>query len=245
MGLVLGNVWNYRLIPSGGYERDSVENVQSLPILGTCMDISGKLVKIGITRDTLRDSIFIWAGNGYYHHLLYRFAKYNPALGETWEAWNDCLLTLGTPVAVGDIDGDSLADTVIYRPSEATVESLDAVVGGMPGNIKVVLSLHQKITLTSSMSPDSMLVTEFRSYYYKPAFGITREILDSVTTRIFYGSFANDLTTPVGMGKEIVSVGVSENVRSSPPTTESTFYDKAGRRTEGKGRLRKGRVVIW
>ncbi len=245
MGLQAGNWWDYRLIPSGNHERDSVEWVFPLPTLGKCSDLSGQIVRIGIFRDTVYDSTFMWVGNGYYHTLFHRFAKYNAVLGDTWEAWNTCLIPLDTPLAVVDMDMDSITDTLVYRSSTARVESTDEVVAGLGGNVKVVLSLNQKIVFTSLLSPDSTLITEYRSYYYKPHFGITRVMLDSIRTVAYYGSFSLDNTLTVGSGKEIVPVAVDEGRVVRKDVRNQPLYDKAGRRTRRRGLLRKGRVVIY
>ncbi len=246
LGLYAGNFWDYVRIPSGQPERDSVKSIYDLPLYGSCTDISGKLVKLSVVRDTVLDSSFVWAGDGYYHDLQYRFAKYGATVGDTWEAWNDCLLPMNTPVPVPDIDRDSVSDTIIYRPSTATVESTNAVVGGMDGNVKVVLVLHSKMVMTSPLSPDSLLITEYRSYYYVPDFGITKVMFDSVETVVYKGSFSYSGTSPVGSGKVLSSLGISERVRPNPNgEVVGPTYDVSGRRTERKGRLRKGRLVIF
>jgi len=104
LGLNSGNFLDYVRVPSGTPERDSVEAVYPLPVYGSCTDISGKLVKLRIRRDTITDSTFVWAGDGYYHNPLHRFAKYNAFLGDSWEAWNDCVLPLNTPVPIPDVE---------------------------------------------------------------------------------------------------------------------------------------------
>ena len=246
LGLSAGNFWDYVRIPGGQPERDSVKAIYNLPLYGSCTDVSGKMVKLAITHDTVLDSALVWAGDGYYHDLQYRFAKYNAATGDTWEAWNDCLLPMNTPVPVPDLDRDSVSDTIIYRPSTAVVESTDAVVGSMGGNIKVVLTLHSKVVMTSSLSPDSLLLTEYRSYYYVPDFGITKVMLDSVETVVYKGSFSYSGTSPVGRGKVLSSLGINERLRASPDKEyDGPTYDVSGRRTDRNGRLRKGRLVIF
>ncbi len=245
LGLSVGNFLDYVRVPSGSPERDSVEAVYPLPVYGACTDLSGKLVKVRILRDTTVDSTFIWAGDEYYHNPLHRFAKYNISLGDSWGAWNDCILPLNTPVPVPDVDRDSIADTIIYRPSTAVVESTDAVVEGIGGNVKVVLVLNSKLITTSSMSPDSTLMTEYRTYYYVPDFGITKVMWDSTAMTVFFGSFSNTGTMPVGVGKVIRALSVEEDGLTELEVPAGPFYDVSGRRTTRKGRLRKGRIVIF
>ncbi len=244
LGLSVGNFWDYLTVPSGNPERDSVEATYTLPLYGSCTDLSGKLVKISVMRDTVRDSSLVWAGNDYYHNLQHRFARYNANVGDTWEAWNDCIIPLNTPVPIPDVDMDSVADTLVYLPSTAVVESTDAVVGGLTGNVKVLLVLHSKMITTSTFSPDSTLITEYRTYYYVPNFGITKVMWDSTTTTVFYGSYSYTGTVPVGRGKVLRSLDVAER-RRALRETEGGTYDVSGRRTGRRGRLRKGRVVLF
>ncbi len=243
LALSVGNFWNYILIPSMSFEKDSVESVFNLPIYGTCADISGKMAKLSIIRDTTTDSTFIWYGNGYFYKDMYRFAKENPYLGETWEAWNDCVIPLNTRIPFVDFDMDSIVDTVIYRPSNASVVSLNDTVSSITGNIKVVSRLNYIIILTSSLSPDSISTVEVRSFYYKPYFGITKEFWDSTYQTIYRGIFSYDISYYVGIGKEINLTEVREFVERKHLKIKE-IYDISGRRTNRNFRIRKGNVGI-
>lgn len=243
LALNVGNFWNYTLIPIMSPEKDSVQSVFNLPIYGTCADISGKMAKLRIRRDTTSDSTFIWYGNGYFFKDMYRFAKENPYLGETWEAWNNCMILLNTKIPFVDIDMDGIVDTIIYRPSNASVVSLDDTVSSITGNIKVVSRLNYIIILTSSLSPDSIGTVEVRSFYYKPYFGITKEFWDSTYQRIYVGGFSYDISYYVGVGKVINLTATRELVENKHLKIKET-YDISGRKADKNFRMRKGGVGI-
>ncbi len=243
LGLSVGNFWDYRVIPWGNNERDSVVATYNLPLYGSCTDIYGKIAKVYVNRDTLLDSTFIWYGNNYFHSPLYRFAKYNPYIGDTWEAWNDCLLPLNTKIPFIDMDMDGITDTIIYRPSQANVESLNDTVSTITGNVKLSLRLKYLIILTSAFSPDSVMFVEVRRFYYKPFFGITKEMWDSTYQTVYYGSSSYPVSYPVGTGKEIILIGVSETTKHLRKT-KGFMYDISGRRTSKRFKIAKGNLGI-
>lgn len=243
LGLSIGNFWDYMRIPWGDSERDSVKQTYNLPLYGSCADMYGKIAKVYIKRDTFLDSTFIWYGNNYFHNSFYRFAKVNPSIGNTWEAWNDCVIPLNTKIPFMDMDMDGITDTIIYIPSLASVESLSDTVSTITGNIRVSLRLKYLIIFTSPFPPDSVMFVEVRRFYYKPFFGITREMWDSTYQTIYYGSSSYTASYPVGVGREILLTAVSEKVKGLNKT-KGVIYDISGRRTNKRYKIVKGSVGI-
>jgi hypothetical protein len=229
LGLTIGNFWLYDVYNFNiktSTQADSVISIMNMPLYGFCFNINGKLVKIRSNND----STFIWTGNNYYHNQRVIFAKFNPNINDSWQAWDTCFIMLNTKLPFLDIDGDSILDTIIFRPSIAKVESINPIF--------VKLHLHSKIILTGNYL-DSINQTEVLTYSYIANFGLIRMFQDSLYQTYYKNSFTWTNKIPILSGKILSSISISEKIENKKLIKGT--YDITGRKVNN---TRRGIYII-
>jgi len=228
LGLIIGNYWIYDVYNFNikiSTQNDSVISIVNMPIYGFCFNINGKLVKIRSNND----SSFIWTGNNYYHNQRVIFGKFNPNLNDNWQAWDTCFIRLNIKIPFIDIDGDSILDTIIFKPSLAKVENLNPII--------VKIQLKSKIITTSNYL-DSINQTEILTYSYKPYFGLIKIFQDSIYQTYYKNNFSWANKIPILSGKILSSSNLNEKTNIN---SKIGYYDVLGRKIN---KPKKGIYII-
>jgi len=216
LGYDSGDRWDYTI--SGWYYGngsvvDSVFAVGTIDSVGTCYKPGTEiafLTSVG-TSDSgaINDTFFMYFDGALYSEGGVMVAKYNAATGDSWEAWDTCLIgPLNTRFPIGDIDGDLNEDSAWVEASpmravNATSSELETHVA--PLTIGVWAS-----ALASSYGIDSIIIYEYDRHLFLIGEGKAETHTDSVRYVYFmYGSPAIDTVYPDAYHK-ILNVAVSE-----------------------------------
>jgi len=188
VGFTSGAAWSYNIsgeLYGSGTTRDSVLATGTIDTLGSCYKPSTELalyVSIGSTDSlsTINDTLFLYFDGTLYGEGGYMTGKYNPSVGDSWEAWDTCLIgPLNTRFPIGDIDGDSIVDTawVLHSTAQVTnATSSEFEVAFRPLRIKVWGSY-----LSSAYNVDSVDIYEYDRHIFYIGTGKYATHIDSAT----------------------------------------------------------------
>jgi hypothetical protein len=218
LGISNGAYWDYTLsgiMYGSGSERDSVFSVINVPgLIGRCVfwgfvPWASFRVRISSSFGSSTDTAFLYLRtDNIYSTGRLMIMKYNPAVGDNWEAWDTCFFPINIKIPVGDIDGDGSFDTIWTRPSRARVENISG------GVYEVSISpLRYGIKLTSLSSFfDSIIVWEYYRFKFVPYFGKVEEHLDS--QRWKYYRMGTPFEVPFrDLYHKVITTAISEEIR--------------------------------
>jgi len=241
LGIITGNFWDYNItgiLWGNGTERDSVFLVGLTPdTLGRCVFVGGlpgANYQVDMTTDSSGrdvDTGFIYFRQGYdnlYGDGGLMVMKYMPSVGNTWEAWDTCLIPLFQKFPIGDIDGDMIIDSVWVKPSSATVHTISS------DTIRVRISPLKYTVWVSSLDifygVDSIELWDYYRFVYVANFGKIEEHLDSERIRYFmFGFPVLDTTYRNVYHKVIPSAATSEYPRIVSGDKSVEIYTVSGR----------------
>jgi len=214
LGYVAGAAWDYTLsggLYGNGSTHDSVLAVMPYDTIGTCYKPGTQVaawVSIG-TADSgaINDTSFTYFDGTLYGEGGVMVAKYNAASGDTWEAWDTCLLALNTRFPIGDVDGDATVDSAWVVSSQATVDaatSTNLAVGIYPLNIRVWASAF------TSYGVDSIVIKEYDRHIFRINYGKVGTHTDSVRYTYIAGSAPVLDTLFPDFYHKVMNVSVSE-----------------------------------
>jgi hypothetical protein len=221
LGVVEGRYWDYTItgiLYGNGTERDSVFLVGVIgPSDFPYCTFSGFLPGANYQRFMNTDSTgprtdtgFIYFRQGYddlYGENGLIVMKYNPSLGDNWQAWDTCLIRLNTRYPIGDIDGDGIVDTFWVRSSTARVASISG-----PSYLITISPLRYTVrsSLLSSYFIDSIVIWDYYRFKFNESFGKVEEHLDSGRIRYYmFGSPVVD-TTFRNLYRKVATTSISE-----------------------------------
>jgi hypothetical protein len=200
LGVVEGRYWDYTItgiLYGNGTERDSVFLVGTIgptdfPYCTFSSSLPGANYQRFMNTDSTgpqTDTGFIYFRQGYdnlYGEDGLIVMKYNPSLGNNWEAVDTCLIRLNTRYPIGDIDGDSRVDSFWVKSSTARV----ANISGSSYFITISpLKYAVWSSLLSSSFIDSIVVWDYYRFVFNATFGKVEEHLDSERVRFYmFGS---------------------------------------------------------
>lgn len=252
LGIVAGNYWDYTITGNlwgSGTERDSVFLVGITPdTLGTCVFVGGlpgANYQIDRTTDsasgTTVDTGFIYFRDGYdnlYGDGGVMVMKYMPSLGDSWEAWDTCLIPLDTKFSIGDVDGDMVADTLWVHSSNTRVSAVSA------DTFTTVISPLKYVVWISSLfttyGVDSTVVWDYYRYKFVANFAKIEEHLDSERAVYYIGALPVLDTTFRNLYHKVIT-SASTKEYTQPVITNSTYvYTASGRFAGGAIPNKKG-----
>lgn len=245
LGIVTGNYWDYTItgeLWGSGTERDSVFLVGTTPdTLGTCVFVGGlpgANYQVDRTTDSTSgtgvDTGFIYFRQGYdnlYGDGGAMVMKYMPSLGNSWEAWDTCFISLNTKLPIGDIDGDTVVDSLWVRSSNTRVSGVSA------DTFTTVISPLKYVVWISSLytryGVDSIVIWDYYRYKFVANFGKIEEHLDSERIRYYIGAFLVLDTTFRNLYHKFINT-TSTKEYTQPVITNSTYVYTASGRFAGK-----------
>jgi hypothetical protein len=193
---VEGRYWDYTItgiLYGNGTERDSVFLVGTIapsefPYCTFSSSLPGANYQRFMNTDSTgpqTDTGFIYFRQGYddlYGEDGLIVMKYNPSLGNNWEAVDTCLIRLNTRYPIGDIDGDAIVDSFWVKSSTARV----ANISGSSYFITISpLKYAAWSSLLSSYGVDSIVVWDYYRFKFDATFGKVEEHLDSERIRYY------------------------------------------------------------
>lgn len=200
LGVVEGRYWDYTItgiLYGNGTERDSVFLVGTVgptdfPYCTFSSSLPGANYQRFMNTDSTgpqTDTGFIYFRQGYddlYGEDGLMVMKYNPSLGNNWEAVDTCLIRLNTKYPIGDIDGDAIVDSFWVKSSTARVASISG-----PSYFITISPLKYAAwsSLLSSYNIDSIVIWDYYRFKFNETFGKVEEHLDSERIRYYmFGS---------------------------------------------------------
>jgi len=200
LGVVDGRYWDYTItgiLYGNGTERDSVFLVgvigpTDFPYCTFSSSLPGANYQRFMNTDSTgpqTDTGFIYFRQGYdnlYGQDGLMVMKYNPSLGDNWEAVDTCLIRLNTRYPIGDIDGDGRVDSFWVKSSTARVASISG-----PSYFITISPLRYTVwsSLFSSFNIDSIVVWDYYRFVFNATFGKVEEHLDSSRIRYYMFGF--------------------------------------------------------
>jgi hypothetical protein len=135
--------------------------------------------------------------------------KYNPSLGDNWEAWDTCLIRLNTRYPIGDIDGDGIVDTFWVKSSTARVASISG-----PSYFITISPLRYAVWISSLSSPpfpiDSIVVWDYYRFKFNATFGKVEEHIDSERVKYYMFGFPILDTAFRNLYHKVATTSISE-----------------------------------
>ncbi len=221
LGVVEGRYWDYTItgiLYGNGTERDSVFLVgiigpTSFPYCTFSSPLPGANYQRFMNTDSTGpriDTGFIYFRQGYdnlYGENGLIVMKYNPSLGDNWQAWDTCLIRLNTRYPIGDIDGDGIVDTFWVRSSTARVASISG-----PSYFITISPLRYVVwsSLLSSYNIDSIVVWDYYRFKFNETFGKVEEHLDSSRIRYYMFGFPVVDTAFRNLYHKVATTSISE-----------------------------------
>jgi hypothetical protein len=223
LGVVEGNYWDYTItgiLYGNGTERDSVFIVgfigpTDFPYCTFVSSLPGANYQRFMNTDSTGPQIdtgFIYFRQGYdnlYGQDGLMVMKYNPSLGDNWEAVDTCLIRLNTRYPLGDIDGDGIVDTFWVKSSTARVASISG-----PSYFITISPLRYTVWISSLSSPpfpiDSIVVWDYYRFVFNATFGKVEEHLDSERVRLYTFGFPIWDTTYRNIYHKVATTSISE-----------------------------------
>jgi hypothetical protein len=201
LGVVGGRYWDYTItgiLYGNGTERDSVFIVGTIgptdfPYCTFSSSLPGANYQRFMNTDSTgpqTDTGFIYFRQGYdnlYGEDGLMVMKYNPSLGDNWQAVDTCLIRLNTRYPIGDIDGDFIVDSFWVKSSTARVASISG-----PSYFITISPLRFAVwssLLSSFYNIDSIDVWDYYRFKFNATFGKVEEHLDSERVRYYMFGF--------------------------------------------------------
>jgi len=239
LGVMEGRYWDYTItgiLYGNGTERDSVFIVGVVGFFPYCT-FSSFLPGANYQRFMNTDSTgsrtdmgFIYFRQGYdnlYGQDGLIVMKYNPSLGDNWEAWDTCLIRLNTRYPIGDIDGDGRVDSFWVRSSTARVASISG-----PNYFITISPLRYVIwgsRLSSFYFIDSIVVWDYYRFVFNATFGKVEEHLDSERVRYYMFGFPILDTAFRNLYHKVVTTSIISEVSKGITSGEVRVYTADGR----------------
>jgi hypothetical protein len=200
LGVEEGRYWDYTItgiLYGNGTERDSVFLVGDIgptdfPYCTFSSSLPGANYQRFMNTDSTgpqTDTGFIYFRQGYdnlYGEDGLMVMKYNPSLGDNWQAVDTCLIRLNTRYPIGDIDGDGRVDSFWVKSSTARVANISG-----PSYFITISPLKYAVwsSLLSSYNIDSIVVWDYYRFKFNATFGKVEEHLDSERVKYYmFGS---------------------------------------------------------
>jgi hypothetical protein len=239
LGVVEGRYWDYMItgiLYGNGTERNSVFIVgvigpTDFPYCTFSSSLPGANYQRFMNTDSTgpqTDTGFIYFRQGYddlYGEDGLMVMKYNPSLGDNWEAVDTCLTRLNTRYPIGDIDGDGIVDSFWVKSSTARVENIS-----VPSYFITISPLRYAAwssLLSSSYNIDSIVVWDYYRFVFNATFGKVEEHLDS--ERVRYYRFGSPLDTAFrNIYHKVATTSISE-VSKDITSGEVKVYTADGR----------------
>ena len=214
LGYVDGASWDYTLsgwFYGNGSTTDSVIAVGTIDSVGTCYKPGTEIafwVSVG-TSDSgaINDTTFTYFDGTLYGEGGVMVAKYNASTGDSWEAWDTCLIALNSRFPIGDIDGDATVDSAWVTSSQATVAtatSTDLAVNVFPLIVNVWASS------LVSYGVDRIEIKEYDRHIFRINFGKMATHTDSVEYIYYSGSSPVLDTVYYDAYHKVMNVNVAE-----------------------------------
>ncbi len=233
LGYVDGAAWDYTL--SGWYygngsTRDSVLVTGTIDTVGACYKPGTEIafwVSVGVADSgAINDTSFTYFDGTLYSEGGVMVAKYSASVGDLWEAWDTCLTSLNTRFPIGDIDGDTIVDSLWLIPSQARVDvatSTDLAVSISP------LQLGVWVSSLVSYGIDSIIIKEYDRHIFRINYGKMETHADSVRYTYLAGTMPVLDTLYPNAYHKVMNVSVSErpSVGYSPVTLRDGMVDVA------------------
>ena len=241
LGVVEGRYWDYTItgiLYGNGTERDSVFLVgvigpTDFPYCTFFSSLPGANYQRFMNTDSTgpqTDTGFIYFRQGYddlYGEDGLMVMKYNPSLGDNWEAVDTCLIRLNTRYPIGDIDGDARVDSLWFKSSTARVASISG-----PSYFITISPLRYAVwssLLSSFYNIDSIVVWDYYRFVFNATFGKVEEHLDSSRIRYYmFGSPILDTAFRNIYHKVVATTSISE-VSKEVISGEVRVYTADGR----------------
>jgi len=221
LGVVEGNYWDYTItgiMYGNGTERDSVFVVgvigpTDFPYCTFSSSLPGANYQLFMNTDSTgpqTDTGFIYFRQGYdnlYGEDGLMVMKYNPSLGNNWEAVDTCLIRLNTRYPIGDIDGDAIVDSFWVRSSTARVENISG-----PSYFITISPLRYAVwsSLLSSYNIDSIVVWDYYRFKFNATFGKVEEHIDSERVKYYMFGFPVLDTAFRNLYHKVATTSISE-----------------------------------
>jgi hypothetical protein len=239
LGVEEGRYWDYTItgiLYGNGTERDSVFIVGNIgPTDFLYCTFSSSLPGANYQRFMNTDSTgpqtdtgFIYFRQGYddlYGQDGLMVMKYNPSLGDNWQAVDTCLIRLNTRYPIGDIDGDGRVDTFWVKSSTARVENISG-----PSYFITISPLRYVVwsSLLSSYNIDSIVIWDYYRFVFNATFGKVEEHLDSERVRYYMFGFPVLDTAFRNLYHKVATTSISE-VSKEITSGEVKVYTADGR----------------
>jgi len=240
LGVVEGRYWDYTITGiryGNGTERDSVFIVGAIgptdfPYCTFSSSLPGANYQLFMNTDSTgpqTDTGFIYFRQGYddlYGEDVLMVVKYNPSLGDNWEAWDTCLIRLNTRYPLGDIDGDGRVDSLWFKSSTARVENISGTsyfITISPLKFGVWGSL-----LSSSYDIDSIEIWDYYRFKFNATFGKVEEHVDSEKVRYYMFGYPVFDTAFRNLYHKVATTSISE-VSKEITSGEVKVYTADGR----------------
>jgi len=227
LGVVDGRYWDYTItgiLYGNGTERDSVFSVGVIGVFPYCT-FSSSLPGANYQRFMNTDSTgpridtgFIYFRQGYdnlYGQDGIIVMKYNPSLGDNWQAWDTCLIRLNTRYPLRDIDGDGRVDTFWVKSSTARVASISG-----PSYFITISPLRYTVwssLLSSLYFIDSIVVWDYYRFVFNETFGKVEEHLDSSRIKYYMFGFPVLDTAFRNLYHKVATTSISEASKEITP----------------------------
>ena len=221
LGVVEGRYWDYTItgiLYGNGTERDSVFIVgfigpTDFPYCTFVSSLPGANYQRFMNTDSTGPQIdtgFIYFRQGYdnlYGEDGLMVMKYNPSLGNNWEAVDTCLIRLNTRYPIGDIDGDAIVDSFWVRSSTARVENISG-----PSYFITISPLRYAVwsSLLSSYNIDSIVVWDYYRFKFNATFGKVEEHIDSERVKYYMFGFPVLDTAFRNLYHKVATTSISE-----------------------------------
>jgi hypothetical protein len=239
LGVVEGRYWDYTItgiMYGNGTERDSVFLVGAIgptdfPYCTFSSSLPGANYQRFMDTDSTgpqTDTGFIYFRQGYddlYGEDGLMVMKYNPSLGNNWQAWDTCLIRLNTRYPLGDIDGDGIVDTFWVKSSTARVASISG-----PSYFITISPLKYAFwsSLLSSYNIDSIEIWDYYRFKFNATFGKVEEHVDSQKVRYYMFGFPIFDTAFRNLYHKVATTSISE-VSKEITSGEVRVYTADGR----------------
>jgi hypothetical protein len=223
LGVEEGRYWDYTItgiLYGNGTERDSVFLVgvigpTDFPYCTFASSLPGANYQSFMNTDSTgpqTETGFIYFRQGYdnlYGQDGLMVMKYNPSLGDNWEAWDTCLIRLNTRYPIGDIDGDGIVDTFWVKSSTARVASISG-----PSYFITISPLRYTVWISSLSSPpfpiDSIVVWDYYRFKFNATFGKVEEHIDSERVKYYMFGFPILDTAFRNLYHKVATTSISE-----------------------------------
>jgi len=239
LGVVEGRYWDYTItgiLYGNGTERDSVFLVGTIeptdfPYCTFSSSLPGANYQRFMNTDSTgpqTDTGFIYFRQGYddlYGEDGLMVMKYNPSLGNNWEAVDTCLIRLNTRYPIGDIDGDGIVDSFWVKSSTARVANISG-----PSYLITISPLKYAAwsSLLSSYNIDSIVIWDYYRFKFNATFGKVEEHLDSERIRYYMFGFPALDTAFRNLYHKVATTSISE-VSKEITSGEVKVYTADGR----------------